>query len=157
MQTPKQLSYDDSRHFDCLRDSKKKEANQALPSLLKNLGDAERAGTGNRNSDGQQRGITRDIAGGAGYICLFDDDVFATISELIRKIRHGNGYDESGFGDNAENIRALLNLATECIPRFEAMTGSLAYDKECVITSFRAIQAASQALLDWYRQYIHPV
>ncbi len=155
MQAPQQLSYDDSRDFDCLRDSRKKEANQVLPSLLKNLGDAERVGTGNRNSDGQQRGITRDIAGGAGYICLFDDDVFASASELILNIRHGKGYDERGFGDNAENIRTLLNLVTESIPRFEAMSGSLAYDKGCVITSFRAIQVASQALLDWYHQYIH--
>jgi hypothetical protein len=154
MSVPTQLLYEDQEKFNGMKKHVQEKVSSELVPLLKNLGDSERAGTGNLTSEGQQRGITRDIPGTGGYMCLFDDaDFCPRASELILNVRHGNGYDERGFGENAENIRCLYDLAVKALTHFESLSGPVPYDRECVITSFTAIRDATQALLAWYEKY----
>lgn len=167
MSAPKQLSYSDSSKFAGMPpDTQQKLASELAP-LLKNLGDAERTGTGNRTREGQQRGITRDIPStipgqpSPGYLYIDETNDFCyRASALITKIKHAGNQDpydeeeyEQGIGSGAKNVIELHNLAVKALTHFGGLSGSLPYDRACVITSFTAIRDATQALLAWYEKY----
>lgn len=166
MSVPPQLPYSVQRYFRRMPRATQEQLANELALLLKRLGDAERTGNGNRTSEGLQHGITRDIPStipgqpSPGYLYIDEPSDFCyRASALITKIKHAGNQDsydeeyEEGIGSGAKNVIELHDLAKDALTHFGGLSGSLPYDRACVITSFTAIRDTTQALLAWYEKY----